>query len=150
MATRKDRKSKTVPRSKQRESKFADYCTLPSEQERLPLRIPGAYQVATGTAEELVTWMGEVSDNEQAILIPFADEESYRRYGPIYWHAAQILPKIVARVQRRRIEKLVDVLTEILLEQPGVVSATLPGARVPPVKGAKPRRWRGMPNERKG
>ena len=142
MATRKDRKSKTVPRSKQRESKLTDYCTLPNEEERLPRRIPGTYQVATGTAEELVAWMGEVSDNEQAILIPFADEESYRRYGPIYWHVAQILPEIVARTQRRNFDKLVDVLTEIFMEQRGAVSATLLGARVPPVKGAKPRRSR--------
>jgi hypothetical protein len=141
MAIRKDRKSKTEPRSKQRKSKLADECALPSEQERLPRRIPGAYQVATGTAEEIVTWLGRVSDNDRAILIPFPNEASYRMYGPIFWHAAQKLPEIVARVQRRRFEKLVDALTQLLLEQPGAVSATVPGARVTPAKGAQPRRW---------
>jgi hypothetical protein len=49
MATRKDRKSKTEPRPKQRKSKLAGECAFPSQQERLPLHISGTYQVAIGT-----------------------------------------------------------------------------------------------------
>lgn len=49
MTTRKDRKSKTEPRSKQRKSEIAGEFAFPSEQERLPLHISGAYQVAMGT-----------------------------------------------------------------------------------------------------
>lgn len=150
MAKRKVRKSQTEPRSKQRKSKLADKCALPSEQERLPLRIPGAYQVTTGTAEEIVTWLGGVSDNGRAILIPFPNETSYRVYGPIFWHVANKLPEIVERIQRRSFEQLVDALTQLLLAQPGAVSAAVPGAAVTPTKGALPRPWRGMPNERKG
>ena len=140
MAIRKDRKSKTEPRSKQRKSKLADECALPSEQERLPRRIPGAYQVATGTAEEIVTWLGRVSDNDRAILIPFPNEASYRMYGPIFWHAAQKLPEVVAHAQRRRFEKLVDALTLLLLAPPEAVSAAGSGTNVTRAKRAQPRR----------
>ena len=150
MATSKDRKSKTEPWSKQRKSKLAGECAFPSEQERLPLHIPGTYQVAMGTGGEIVAWLRRVPRNIQAILIPFSDEASYRMYGPIFWHVAHKLPEIVERVQRRRFEKLVDALTRLSLVQPGAVSAAVPGAAVTPAKGALPRPWRGMPNERKG
>jgi hypothetical protein len=128
MATRKDRKSKTEPRPKQRKSKLADECAFPSEQERLPLHIPGAYQVAMGTGEEIVTWLRGVPGNDRAILIPFPNETSYRLYGPIFWHVANKLPEIVARIQRRRFEELVDALTQSLLTQPRAVSEADSGA----------------------
>jgi hypothetical protein len=112
MATFKDRKSKTEHRPKQRKSKAADEYACPSEQERLPLHIPGAYQVAMGTREEIVAWLQTVPGNTQAILIHFSDEASYGIYGPIFWHLAQELPEIVARIQRRRFEQLVDGLTQ--------------------------------------
>jgi hypothetical protein len=150
MATRKDRKSKTEPRSKQRKSKFAGECAFPSEQERLPLHIPGTYQVAMGTGEEIVAWLREVPRNTQAILITFSNEARYRMYGPILWHVAHKLPEIVAHIQRRRFEQLVDAVTQLLLARPGAVSAAVSGAKVTSAKGALPRRWRGMPNERKG
>ena len=111
MATRKDRKSKTEPRSKQRKSKVADECAFPSQQERLPPHIPGGYQVAMGTGEEIVAWLRGVPRNTQAILISFSNEASYRIYGPIFWHVVHKLPEIVARIQRRRFEQLVDALT---------------------------------------
>ena len=112
MATRKDRKSKTEQRPKQRKSKAADEYAFPSEQERLPLHIPGTYQVAMGTGEEIVAWLRGVPRNTQAILITFSNEASYRVNGPIFWHMAHKLPEIVARIQRRRFEQLVDGLTQ--------------------------------------
>ena len=150
MATSKDRKSKTEPWSKQRKSKLAGECAFPSEQERLPLHIPGTYQVAMGTGGEIVAWLRRVPRNIQAILIPFSDEARYRMYGPIFWHVAHKLPEIVARIQRRRFEKLVDALTQSFLMRPGAVSAAVPSTRVAPAKAALSRRWRGLPSERKG
>ena len=143
MATRKDRKSKTEPRSKQRKSKLADERTFPSEQERLPLHIPGAYQVAMGTGEEIVTWLRAVPGNDRAILIQFPNEASYRKYGPIFWYVATKLPEIVARIQRRRLEQLADALTQLLLSQPGAIPAAIAGARGTPAKEALSRRSRG-------
>jgi hypothetical protein len=127
MATRKDQNSKTEPRSKQRKSKLAGECAIPSEQEWLPLHIPGTYQVATGTGEEIMSWLRGVPGNDRGILILFPNEASYRVYGPIFLHVAHKLPEIVERVQRRRFEQLVDALTQLLLAQPGAV---VPGARV--------------------
>ncbi len=150
MATRKVRKSKVEPRSKQRKSKFADECAFPSEQERLPPHVPGTYQVAMGTDEEMVAWLRGVPRNSTAILIPFSNEASYRVYGPIFWHVAHRLPEIVARIQHRRFEKLVDSLTQLLLELPRAVPRVVPGAGVVPTKGKLQRRPRGKPNERKG
>lgn len=113
MATRKDRKSKTEPRSRQRKSKLAVECAFPSEQERLPLHIPGTNQVAMGTGEEIAAWLQGVPRNTQTILISFSNEVSYRNHGPIFWHVAHKLPEIVARKQRRRVEQLVDALTKL-------------------------------------
>lgn len=143
MATRKDRKSKTEPRSKQRKSKLADERTFPSEQERLPLHIPGAYQVAMGTGEEIVTWLRAVPANYRAILISFSDEASYRKHGPIFWHVARELPEIVARVRRRKFEQLVDALTQLLLSPPGAVFPMVSGAKGTPANQALFRRSRG-------
>jgi hypothetical protein len=140
MATRKDRKSKTEPRPKQRKSKLADECAFPSEQERLPLHIPGTYQVAMGTGKEIAAWLRGVPGNDRAILIPFPNEASYRIYGPIFWHVAHKLPEIVARIQRCRFEQLVDALTQLLLAQPGAVPTVVSGAGVTPAKRALPRR----------
>ncbi len=81
MATRKDRKSKTEPQPKQRKSKLADEFAFPGEQERLPLHIPGTYQVAMGTGEEIAVWLRGVPGNTQAILIRFSNEAGYRAYG---------------------------------------------------------------------
>ena len=135
MAARKDRKSKTEPRPKQRKSKLAGDHAFPSEQERLPLHIPGTYQVAMGTGEEIVAWLREVPRNTQAILITFSNEASYRVCGSILWHLAHKLPEIVARIQRRRFERLVDSLTQLLLELPKDVPKVVPGASVIPTKG---------------
>lgn len=112
MATRKDRKSKTEPRSKRRKSRLFDEWEIPSEQERLPLHIPGVYQVAMGTREEIGVWLQALPRNARAILIGFSNEASYRSWGPIFWHIAQTLPEIVARIQRRRFDQLVDGLTQ--------------------------------------
>ena len=150
MATRKDRKSKAEPRSKQSQSKLAGDRAFPSKQERLPLHIPGTYQVAMGTDEEMVTWLRGVPRNTPAILIPFSNEASYRVYGPIFWHVAHKLPDIVARIQRRRFEQLVDSLTQLLLALPRAVPKVVPGAGAIPTKGKLQRRRRGLPNERKG
>jgi len=102
MAIRKGRKSKPKPRSKQRKSKLTDEYALPSEQERLPLHIPGAYQVAMGAGEEIAAWLRGVPRDTQAILISFPSEASYRIYGPIFWHVARKLPEIASHIQRRR------------------------------------------------
>jgi hypothetical protein len=104
MATSKDRKSKTEPRPKQRRSKLDEECAFPSEQERLPFQIPGSYQAAMGTGEEIAVWLRTVPRNTQAILIAFVNEASYRIYGPIFWHIASKLPEIVTRVQHREFE----------------------------------------------
>jgi hypothetical protein len=138
MATRKDRKSKTEPRSKQRKSRLAGDPTFPSDQERLPLHIPGTYQVAMGTGEEIAAWLRGVPQNTQAILITFSHEASYRIYGPLLWHVVHKLPEILARIQRRRFEQLVVALTELLLSRPRAVSAAVSGAKVTPEKGAPP------------
>jgi hypothetical protein len=143
MATRKNRGSKIGPRPKERKSKSADGYAFPSEQERLPLHIPGTYQVAMGTGEEIVAWFREVPPNTQAILITFSDEDSYRVHGPILWHVAHQLPVIVARIQRRRSEQLIDALTQLLLAQPRAVSEVVSGVKAAPAKGALPRRRRG-------
>jgi len=143
MTARKDRKSKTDPQSKQRKSKLAGECAFPDEPERLPPHIPGTYQVAMGTDEEMVAWLRGVPRNARAILIPFSNEASYRVYGPIFWHLAHKLPGIVARIQRRRFERLVDSLTQLLLELPKDVPLVVPGARVIPTKGNLQRRPRG-------
>ena len=143
MATRKDRKSKAVPRSKQRKSILAGECAFPSEQERLPLHIPGTDQVAMGTGEEIMAWSRGVPRDTQAILITFSNEASYRMYGSIFWHVAHKLPEIVKRIQRRRFEQLVDALTQLLLSRPRAVSAAVSGAKVTPAKGGPPRRRRG-------
>ena len=140
MATRKDPKSKTEPRSMQRKSRRADECPFPSEQERLPPRIPGTNQVAMGTAEEIVAWLGGVPRKGGAILITFTNEASYREYGPIFWHVANKLPEVVAHAQRRRFEKLVDALTLLLLAPPEAVSAAGSGTNVTRAKRAQPRR----------
>ena len=150
MTARKDRKSKTDPQSKQRKSKLAGECAFPDEPERLPPHIPGTYQVAMGTDEEMVAWLRGVPRNARAILIPFSNEASYREYGPIFWHVAHKLPDIVACIQRRRFEQLVDALTQLSVALPGAVSAPPSDAREKPTKGALPRRWRGMAKERKG
>lgn len=142
MATRKDRESKTEPRSKQRKSKLAGDYAFPSEQERLPLHIPGTYQVAMGTGEEIVAWLQTVPQNTQAILITFSHEASYRKYGPILWHVAHKLPEILPRIQRRRFEQLVDALTELSLSRPIAVSAAVSGGKVPPARRGPPRRRR--------
>lgn len=84
MATRKDRRSKTEPRSKQRKSKLAEECAFPSKQERLPFHIPGAYQVAMGTGEEIVGWLRGVPRNTRVILISFPSQTRYRIYGPVF------------------------------------------------------------------
>ena len=81
-----------------------------------------------GTGEEIVTWLRGVPGNDRAILIPFPNETSYRLYGPIFWHVANKLPEIVARIQRRRFEELVDALTQSLLTQPRAVSEADSGA----------------------
>jgi hypothetical protein len=112
MAFRKDWKPKTEQRPEQRKSKAANEYGFPSEQERLPIHIPGVYQVALGTREEIVAWLQTVPRNTQAILIHFANEASYRIYGPIFWNVAQKLPEIVERIQRRRFEQLVDKLSQ--------------------------------------
>jgi hypothetical protein len=135
MATRKDQKFKSEPRSKQRKSKLADECAFPSEQERLPLHIPGTYQVAMGTDEEMGTWLRGVPRNTPAILIPFSNEASYRVYGPIFWHVSHKLPDIVARIQRRRFERLVDSLTQLSMALSRAVPKLVPGAGAIPTKG---------------
>lgn len=143
MATRKDRKSKTEPPSTRRISKLAGDYAFPSEQERLPVQIPGTHQVAMGTGEEIVAWLRGVPRNTQAILITFSNEASYRMYGPIFWHVTHKLPEIVAGGQRRRFEQLVVGLTQLLLARPGTLSAGGSGAKVTPSKGGPPRRRRG-------
>jgi hypothetical protein len=112
MATRKSREFKTGRRPKERKSKSADDYALPSEQERLPPHIPGGWNVAMGSGEEIVAWLRRVPRNTQAILILFSNEASYKKYGPIVWHVARELPEIVARIQRRRFEQLIDELTQ--------------------------------------
>jgi len=142
MATRTDRKSKIEPRSRQRQSKLVGDHAFPGEQERLPLHIPGTYQVAMGTGEEIAAWLRGVPRNTLAILITFSHEASYRMYGPILWHVVHKLPEIRARIQRRRFEQLVDTLTELLLSRPRAVSAAVSGAKVTTTKGAPPPRRR--------
>jgi hypothetical protein len=139
MATSRDQESKTEPRSKQRKSTLADECAFPCEQERIPLRILGTYQVAMGTGREILTWLQGVPGNDRAILISFPKEASYRVYGRIFWQVANKLPEVVGRIQRRRFEELVDALTQLLLAQPGAVPAAVSDAGVTPAKRALPR-----------
>lgn len=143
MATHKDLKSKTEPGPKQRRSRTPSGFVFPSNRQRLPLHIPGTYQVAMGTSDEIVTWLRSVPREKRAILILFQNDASYRIHGPIFWHVAQKLPEIVARVRRRRFDQLVDALTKLLPALPGPASAAGSGARVTPVKRALPRRRRG-------
>ena len=96
-----------------------------------------------GTGEEIAAWLRGVPRNTQAILITFSHEASYRMYGPILWHVAHKLPEILARIQRRRFERLVVALTQLLLSRPRAVSAAVSGAKVTPAKGGPPRRRRG-------
>jgi hypothetical protein len=97
-----------------------------------------------------VIWLRRVLRDTRAILIPFSNEASYRIYGPIFWHVAHELPEIVARIQRRRFEQLVDALTQLLQEPPGDESAPASDAGVTLAKGALPRRRRRYANGRKG
>lgn len=106
----KERKSGTKQPQKRKKSKLAGGFAFPSDQERLPAHIPGTYQVAMGTSEEVADWLRGVSPNTQAVLVIFSNEASYRTCAPIFWHVAHILPEIIARVQRRNFEKLVDAL----------------------------------------
>ncbi len=150
MAPREDRKSKSEPRSKQGKSKLAGECAFPSEQERLPLHLPGTYQVAMGTGEEILAWMREVPRNTRAILIPFPDAASYGTYGPVFWHVAHKLPEISTRIQRRRFERLVDSVTQLLLELLKDAHRAVLGASARHTKETLQPRWRGKPYERKG
>src|SRR4051794_6599271 len=100
-------------------SKLAGDHAFPSEQERLPPHIPGTYQLAMGTGEEIAAWLRGVSRNTHAILITFSHEASYRMYGPILWHVAHKLPEILARIQRRRFEQLLVALTQLSVALPG-------------------------------
>jgi hypothetical protein len=140
LAKRKDQKHKAEPRPSK--SKLADNYAIPSDQERLPVHVPGTYQVAMGTGAEIVNWFREVSGNTQAILIRFPGEESYKAYGPILWDVANKLPKIVARTQRRKFEQLVDALTDLSLAWAGAESANTSGARIAGAKKALRRRRR--------
>jgi hypothetical protein len=65
-----------------------------------------------GSGEEIAALLRTVPRDTQAILIVFSNEASYKRYGPIFWHVAHKLPEIVARVQRRKFEQLVDALAQ--------------------------------------
>jgi hypothetical protein len=117
MATRRNREFKTEPRPKQRKSKITDEYPFPSPQERLPPFIPGACNVAMGNGEEIVAWLRGLPQNTQVILIPFPNEASYRKYGPILWHVVRQLPDTAARIRRRRFEQLIDALMELKLRQ---------------------------------
>jgi hypothetical protein len=139
MATRKSREFKTGPPPKQRQSKVSNEYAFPSEQERLPVHIPGAYQVAMGTQEEIMAWLQGVPPTSHAILISFSDEASFKKYGPIFWYVAHELPEVVARVRRRRFEQLVDALTQLLLAAPGRVSAASSDSKARPKKRVLPR-----------
>jgi hypothetical protein len=110
---RKSREFKTGPELKQKESKMTEERKFPDQQERLPLNITGAYEVAMGTREEVMAWLQRVPGNSHAILISFSNEASFRVYGPIYWHVVRELPETVSRIQRRRLKQLVDALTEL-------------------------------------
>ena len=95
-----------------------------------------------GTGEEIVNWLGEAPRNTHTILIPFSNEASYRGFSPIFWYVANNLPKIVARVRRRKFEQLVDDLTQLSLAQPGAAFAVVSDALVTQPKKALPRRRR--------
>jgi hypothetical protein len=111
MTARKGSKSKTKQPPKQTKPKDHEEYAFPSEQERLPAHIPGTYQVAMDTRQEIGAWLQAVPKDSQAILIQFLDEASYRLFGPTFWHIALRLPEIVARIQRRRFEQIVDAMT---------------------------------------
>ena len=113
MATGKSREFKTGPRSKQRKSKATDEYPFPSPRERLPPIVPGTCNVAMGDSEEIVAWLRGFPPKTQTILFLFPNEASYRKYGPILWHVVRQIPEILARIQRRRFELLVDALMEL-------------------------------------
>lgn len=105
MATRKDRDSKTKPKSKSMGPNLAVDCESISAQERLPPydeHAPFGYQVVAGTGEEIVAWLRGVPKNTRAILITFPNEASYAIYGPLVWHVAHKLPEIDTRIRRRQ------------------------------------------------
>ncbi len=142
MADAKDRKSKTKSGPKRNKPKVADEFAFPSDQERLPVPNSSTYQVAMGTNEEILGWLRELPPDGRLILITFSDEASYRKIGPIYWHLAQMLPEIVARIERRRFEQLVDELMQPTGVPAGAISAKAPRVRAARVKRATPRRRR--------
>jgi hypothetical protein len=113
MATRKRQEFKTGPPAAQTKSAVNDEHAFPSQQERLPLHVPGEYQVAMGTREEIVAWLQVVPRNTRAILISFSNEASYRKYSPVFWHVAHELPEMVAVIRLRRFEQLIDALTQL-------------------------------------
>ena len=142
MANAKDRKSKTESGPKRNKRRLADELAFPSDQERLPPPNASTYQVAMGTKEEIVGWLKGIPSDSRLILISFSNEVSYREFGPIYWHVAQMLPEIVARIQRRRFEQLVDELMQPTGAPTGANSAKSSRARATHVKRAAPRRRR--------
>jgi hypothetical protein len=127
VTTRKSREFKTGPQHKERKSKVNNEYAFPSRQERLPVHHPGAHQVAMGTREEVVAWLQRIPGNSHVILISFSNEATYKKHGPICWHVAKELPKIVARVRRRRFEQLVDALTQLQMVLPGALSRASSG-----------------------
>ena len=142
MAKAKDRKPKTESGQKRNKRALVDEFAFPSDQERLPLPIASAYQVAMGTKEEIVGWLRGIPSDSRVILITFSNEASYRKYGPIYWQVAKMLQEIVARIERRRFEKLVDELMQSTEAPTGANSAKASRARATRVKRAAPRRRR--------
>jgi hypothetical protein len=121
MATRKDTKLLANPKPKQikgsKQKTVLDLARL-SARERLPVHVAECYQVATGTSWEILNWLKGVPENERQILIPFPNEASYQKYGPIFWQLAQRLPEIVEKIQHRRFEQSVDALTLELPTKP--------------------------------
>jgi hypothetical protein len=121
MAPRKGKKppaERNPKRSKRNKQKTVLDLARLSHRERLPVRVPGAYQVATGTGEEILDWLKGVPKDGRLILIQFADEGSYKKYGPIYWQLARMLPLMVAQIQRQRGETIDDALTAKLPPKP--------------------------------
>ncbi len=96
-----------------------------------------------GTGSEIVNWLRQAPRTTQVIAIPFANEASYKVYGPIFWHVTKKLLEIVARTQRRKFEQLVDAMTQLSLASPGAESAKVSDAGKTPAKKALPRRRRG-------
>lgn len=125
MATRKDRKTRPEPKPKEGRPRSAVSYPLPSAQERLTPYVPGRYQVAMGTGEEVADWLRAVPATTRGVLIAFETEACYETYGPFLWYVAQNLPEIAAeiqrrkRLQRRKFEEFVDALTQDLLDKQG-------------------------------